>query len=355
MAYSSYRSSRYDSLSPPPRYRSLSRSRSQSPARDYSDDESAYNPGNNLYITGLSSRASQRDLEDHFSSEGKVLECHLVVDPRTKESRGFGFVTMDSLESAERCIRHLNKSVLEGRVISVEKAKRKRARTPTPGKYLGVRTSGGSSSYDYERGRGYDGRRSPKYSPYRTSRDYSPDYSPYRGGNRYRDRSPYASGSRYRDRSRSPRYSPYRYGSRYRDRSPSPQYSSYRSNSRFMAFWLCGVALPPAFPTKDVELGWFSVLAIGCASLVYLPSSRHLAVRFLELAQPSVSSVPPTCGLAIVTGVQTMRGIGDEQASMENNSNAQGDTLKAAKFKDILDQQEFCIDAGTTGNVLHQP
>ncbi|MCO5560253.1 hypothetical protein L7F22_013864 [Adiantum nelumboides] len=213
MAYSSYRSSRYDSLSPPPRYRSRSRSRSQSPTRDYSDDESAYNPGNNLYITGLSSRASQRDLEDHFLSEGKVLECHLVVDPRTKESRGFGFVTMDSVESAERCIKHLNKSVLEGRVISVEKAKRKRARTPTPGKYLGVRTSRGSSSYDYERGRGYDGRRSPQYSPYRTSRDYSPDYSPYRGGNRYRDRSPYASGSRYRDRSRSPRYSPYRYRS----------------------------------------------------------------------------------------------------------------------------------------------
>lgn len=50
-----------------------------------------------------------------------MLECHLVVDPRTKESRGFGFVTMDSSESAERCIKRLNKSVLEGRVITVEK------------------------------------------------------------------------------------------------------------------------------------------------------------------------------------------------------------------------------------------
>ncbi|MCO5566763.1 hypothetical protein L7F22_020443 [Adiantum nelumboides] len=49
--------------------------------------------------------------------------------------------------------------------------------------------------------------------------------------------------------------------------------------------------------------------------------------------------------------LQTMHGIGGRQVSMENDSNAQGDTLKAAKFKDVPDQPEFCIDAGTTGNV----
>lgn len=30
------------------------------------------NPGNTLYVTGLSSRVTQRDLEEHFSKEGKV-------------------------------------------------------------------------------------------------------------------------------------------------------------------------------------------------------------------------------------------------------------------------------------------
>lgn len=59
--------------------------------------------------------------EDLLLCNLQVLECHLVVDPRTKESRGFGFVTMDSFESAERCIKHLNKSALEGRIITVEK------------------------------------------------------------------------------------------------------------------------------------------------------------------------------------------------------------------------------------------
>lgn len=51
----------------------------------------------------------------------QVEDVHLVVDPWTRESRGFGFVTMSSLEEAERCIKYLDRSVLEGRVISVEK------------------------------------------------------------------------------------------------------------------------------------------------------------------------------------------------------------------------------------------
>lgn len=51
----------------------------------------------------------------------QVVECQLVTDPRSKESRGFGFVTMESVEDADRCIKNLNRSVFEGRLITVEK------------------------------------------------------------------------------------------------------------------------------------------------------------------------------------------------------------------------------------------
>uniref|UniRef100_A0A5B7BAG4 Putative serine/arginine-rich splicing factor SR45a n=1 Tax=Davidia involucrata TaxID=16924 RepID=A0A5B7BAG4_DAVIN len=184
------------------RSRSLSKPRGRSPSRSHGRAD-AINPGNTLYVTGLSTRVTQRDLEDHFTREGKVASCFLVVEPRTRISRGFAFVTMDNVEDANRCIKHLNQSVLEGRYITVERSQRKRPRTPTPGHYLGLKNTrdngyrgdggryrGGSSRDDY----GY--RRSPRRSPYRGGRDYSPRRSPYGGRSR-------------RDRSRSLPYSPY--------------------------------------------------------------------------------------------------------------------------------------------------
>uniref|UniRef100_A0A453IFG8 RRM domain-containing protein n=1 Tax=Aegilops tauschii subsp. strangulata TaxID=200361 RepID=A0A453IFG8_AEGTS len=119
---------------------SYSRYRSRSRSVDSSDVE---NPGNNLFVTGLSSRLTDRDLEKHFSTEGEVIDASIVLDPWTRESRGFGFVTMATLKEAERCIKYLDRSVLEGRVITVEKAKRRRGRTPTPGRYLGAKSSRG--------------------------------------------------------------------------------------------------------------------------------------------------------------------------------------------------------------------
>lgn len=60
-----------------------------------------------------------------------------MYDPHTRDSRGFGFVTMDSLEDAENAINTLNSTEQHGKIITVEKARRGRARTPTPGRYYG--------------------------------------------------------------------------------------------------------------------------------------------------------------------------------------------------------------------------
>ncbi|KAL0418979.1 UNVERIFIED_CONTAM: Serine/arginine-rich splicing factor a [Sesamum radiatum] len=236
MSYS--RRSRYsDSLSPYRRYsRSVSRSRSRSRSR-------AFNP------------VTKRDLEKHFSTEGKVEDVHLVVDPWTRESRGFGFVTMSTLEEADRCIKYLDRSVLEGRVITVEKARRRRGRTPTPGKYLGLRTvhaaiflsflnncsahvvrrrspsystysRSRSPRYSSERDRSRSRSRSRSYSPYysRRRRSYSPPYA------RRRSYSPYYMRGRSYSRSRSRSYS--RSPVSRRDRSYSPYYRDYSPDDR---------------------------------------------------------------------------------------------------------------------------
>ncbi|GAV76103.1 RRM_1 domain-containing protein [Cephalotus follicularis] len=165
------------------RSRSLPRSR-RSLSRSH-DSEDIVNPGNNLYVTGLSTRVNSSDLEKFFSHEGKVLECHLVTDPRTRESRGFAFVTMESVEDAESCIKYLNRSVLEGRLITVEKAKRKRGRTPTPGRYHGLRDRRGGGR---RRSRSYSPRRRHDRDPYsRNQRGTSP-HSLYRRKDDYSDR-----------------------------------------------------------------------------------------------------------------------------------------------------------------------
>jgi transformer-2 protein len=50
-----------------------------------------------------------------------VVGCHVVLEPHTRVSRGFAFVTMDTVEDADRCIKHLDNSEMEGRTITVEK------------------------------------------------------------------------------------------------------------------------------------------------------------------------------------------------------------------------------------------
>ncbi|KAF6153467.1 hypothetical protein GIB67_027334, partial [Kingdonia uniflora] len=124
--------------------RSLSELRSRSRSRDSFDVD---NPGNSLYVTGLSSRVTKKEIEKHFSIEGgKVVDVHLVVDPRTRDSRGFGFVTMSHVDDADQCLKYLDRSVLGGRVISVERAKRRRGRTPTPGRYMGLIATRGAAT-----------------------------------------------------------------------------------------------------------------------------------------------------------------------------------------------------------------
>ncbi|KAI6159250.1 hypothetical protein EDD17DRAFT_907503 [Pisolithus thermaeus] len=188
-------------------------SRSMSPGRDdRGRGEGGHNPGNNLHVSGLSHKVDTRDLEQAFAKIGRVKKASVMYDPHTRESRGFGFVTMETAEEADAAITALNATELMGKVMNVEKARRGRARTPTPGRYYGP-----PKRYTYERPydpRPYDSRysrdpasddrrRGGRYDDYRGARDYD------RGGHREHDRG-------YRDYDRG--YRDYERGGRYDDR-----------------------------------------------------------------------------------------------------------------------------------------
>ena len=54
-------------------------------------------------------------------SQLQVQKAQVMYDPHTRESRGFGFVTMETPEEAEAAITALNATELFGKTISVEK------------------------------------------------------------------------------------------------------------------------------------------------------------------------------------------------------------------------------------------
>ena len=101
------------------------------------DDEGAVNTGSNLFVTGIHPRLSESDVSRLFDKYGEVENCSIMLDPHTKESRGFGFVKMVTAEQADAAKEGLQGEVIEGRTLSIEKARRARPTTPTPGKYFG--------------------------------------------------------------------------------------------------------------------------------------------------------------------------------------------------------------------------
>ncbi|OAA44927.1 Nucleotide-binding, alpha-beta plait [Metarhizium rileyi] len=101
------------------------------------DDDGAINPGSNLFVTGIHPRLTEAEVSKMFEKYGDVEKCQIMRDPHSKESRGFGFVKMVTSEQAEAAKEGLQGEQIEGRTLSIEKARRARPRTPTPGKYFG--------------------------------------------------------------------------------------------------------------------------------------------------------------------------------------------------------------------------
>lgn len=155
---------------------------------------------------------TESELEELFAKYGAVDKCQIMTDPHTRESRGFGFVNMVDVTGADSAISSLSGTSIAGRTLSIEKAKRKRPRTPTPGKYFGPpKARRGRPRYDdryrdsrRDYGRRYDDR-SRYDDPYRRPR--------YDDRDDYRDRY-------YRGRDRGDRGD--RYGPRYDDRDRYP-------------------------------------------------------------------------------------------------------------------------------------
>ena len=68
----------------------------------------------NIYITDLPDDFDEKMLERLFSKYGEIVQTKILRDPRTRISRGVGFVLMASTRYAERAVKALDSYIPSG-------------------------------------------------------------------------------------------------------------------------------------------------------------------------------------------------------------------------------------------------
>ena len=78
-----------------------------------------------LFVGSLSWDTNDEGLRNAFSAHGEISEAVVITDRDTGRSRGFGFVTFDDDEAADKAVAALNGTELDGRTIRVDVAQAK--------------------------------------------------------------------------------------------------------------------------------------------------------------------------------------------------------------------------------------
>ncbi len=86
-----------------------------------------------LYVGNLPYTTTDQELQDLFAQHGTVQSSSVVTDRYTGQSRGFGFVEMESGEAAQQAITALHDSDFQGRNLVVNEARPKGPSSRPPG------------------------------------------------------------------------------------------------------------------------------------------------------------------------------------------------------------------------------
>lgn len=81
-----------------------------------------------MYVGNIPFSATEADLRTLFSEYGQPTEVALLMDRETGRPRGFGFVSMDSREAMDLCIKNLDGREFQGRTLHVNEAKEREER-----------------------------------------------------------------------------------------------------------------------------------------------------------------------------------------------------------------------------------
>ncbi|HBH86212.1 MAG TPA: RNA-binding protein [Syntrophaceae bacterium] len=106
----------------------------------------------NLYVGNLTANATEDVIRDNFTTAGTVAAVTIIKDNYTKQSKGFGFVEMETEEGARQAIEMFNGGKLDGNTIVVNEARPKKDRGGQRrdfGRRGGFRNGNGSGGHRY--------------------------------------------------------------------------------------------------------------------------------------------------------------------------------------------------------------
>lgn len=93
-----------------------------------------------IHVGNLPYSLGDRELHDLFAPFGPVRSARVMKDRDTGQSRGFGFVEMDTGEAAQKAIAELNNKEFGGMLLRLSEARERDAR-PSTGGGFGTRTA----------------------------------------------------------------------------------------------------------------------------------------------------------------------------------------------------------------------
>src|SRR5256885_10380038 len=86
-----------------------------------------------LFVGNLSFNTTENDLQDMFAAFGPVQQVDMIMDRMTGRPRGFGFVTMENKDDADKAVEALHGKNFDGRDLTVNEARPREERAPGGG------------------------------------------------------------------------------------------------------------------------------------------------------------------------------------------------------------------------------
>jgi len=83
-----------------------------------------------IYVGNLPWSISDQDLADAFGAYGNVEKASIISDRDSGRSKGFGFVTMNDADEANKAIEGMNGTEMGGRELKVNEARPREERPP---------------------------------------------------------------------------------------------------------------------------------------------------------------------------------------------------------------------------------